>query len=248
MTYNFHKLPKPNRLAKNKTEGKKYFNMKAKKFFLTFPQIPVDKIIDFPEIRSRILDKQDIKNGIISREKHQDGNIHFHIYLEYNKTKTINRPNYFDFIFDHHGKYETCKTKLASIKYVTKGMDYFLIGDLNSFSNILLLKNFAKNCIKKGYDTHDFFAIKNNNDVDNLVYDDSLKLTRYGKIYRKYLHEAAISKLAFIKTIDIKKLTDAIAMHPVAFPNPTSLISIAKFLNSNLEPKKREYKKLMLHI
>ena len=129
---------------------KKPFNIQAKKFFLTFPQIPQDKLIDFPEISRRIQEKQDIKNGIIAREKHKDGNIHFHIFLEYNKTKTVNRPDYFDFIFDHHGKYETCKTKSATIKYLVKNMDYHLVGDLNSFSSTLLLRNFAKNCIKQG--------------------------------------------------------------------------------------------------
>jgi len=237
-----------NKPAEKTAVSKKYFNMQAKKFFLTFPQVPTDKLIDFKEIRRRILKKQDIKNGIIAREKHQDGNTHFHIYLEYNKTKTINRSDYFDFIFDHHGKYETCKTKLASIKYITKGMDYYLIGDLNSFSNTLLLKNFAKNCIKQGYDTPDFFSIENNNDIDNLIYDDSLKLTRYGKIYRKYLHEASLAKLSFIKYINVDKLAKCMKKNPEAFPNPDGFLFLVSFINDNLQPKEREYKKPMLHI
>jgi len=245
---NLFQKTQQNKPVKNTLESKKIFNMKAKKFFLTFPQMPSDKIIDFKEIRDRILESQSIKNGIIAKEKHQDGNTHFHIYLEYTKTKTVNRHDYFDFIFDHHGKYETCKTKLASIKYITKGMDYYLIGDLNSFSSTLLLKNFAKNCIRQGYDTQDFFSIGNNNDIDNLIYDDSLKLTRYGKIYRKYLHEASISKLAFIKCINVNKLAKCMKKNPKAFPNPDGFLFLVRFINDNLQPREREYKKPMLHL
>ena len=94
--------------------------MKAKKFFLTFPQVPTDTLSDFKESKHRILESQSIKNGIIARDKHENGNTHFYVCLEYNNPRTIIRSDYFDFIFDHHGKYETCKTELASINVLPK--------------------------------------------------------------------------------------------------------------------------------
>jgi hypothetical protein len=64
-------------------EEKEGFRIRSKKFFLTYPQVP-----DIPELKQQFLNSlkksflnQEMKY-IISKEFHQDGNPHIHVYLE----------------------------------------------------------------------------------------------------------------------------------------------------------------------
>ena len=226
-----------------KTHTKNKFRMHASKFFLTFSQVPNSKLVDFPEIKKRITEKDSIKNGIIAREKHKDGNTHFHIYLEYLSKKDIRNSNYFDFIFDHHGKYETCKSKVSTIKYITKEMDYFLIGDLNSFSNVTLVEDFIRKKVLEGYSVEDFFYFKNNRSVDKFIFDSGHKITKYSKNFQQHQRNLRMDKLSPIKYFDtasIENISDNV------LTNKEGLVNILEYLNDNAG--KRKYKTPMLHV
>lgn len=103
---------------KKKTRAKKTkgFRMQAKGFCLTFPQNPTTKT----EAEARINAKWDDVSYVISQEKHQDGNFHLHLYLEFPDKKHIRQADYFDFIGGKHGDYETTKNRRKWIEYVVK--------------------------------------------------------------------------------------------------------------------------------
>jgi len=222
---------------------KNTFRISALRFFLTFSQVPPIKLVDFKEIERRILYSQDIKNGIIAREKHQDGNTHFHIYLEYKKKKDVRRHDYFDFIFDHHGKYESCKSKQSSIKYITKDLDYFLIGDLKSFSSTSLVEDFIRKKVTEGFAVEDFFSLKDNSSIDRFVFDSGYKISRYAKTFQQFQRNQRIDKLRFIKQFNINKIQKCDIK---LFPGKRKIIEICKYLNDNVAS--RNYKTPMLHV
>lgn len=225
------------------TASKKNFRINAIKFFLTFSQIPNDKIIDFKTIQQRILEKLHVKNGIIAKEVHKDGGIHFHIYLELTEKKDIKRSNYFDFIFNHHGKYESCKSRANTIKYITKDMDYFLIGDLKSFANTTLVEDFIRKKVLEGFGVEDFFYFKNNRPIEKFIFDSGHKIDRFCKSFQQHNRNVRVDKLRFIKYFDLTKIND---YDDTVLPNKKGLVEILEYLNENAG--KRKYKTPMLHL
>ncbi|MBR7801820.1 hypothetical protein, partial [Undibacterium fentianense] len=145
--------------------------------------------------------------------------------------------------FDHHGKYETCKSKVSTIKYITKEMDYFLIGDLNSFSNVTLVEDFIRKKVLEGYSVEDFFYFKNNRSVDKFIFDSGHKITKYSKNFQQHQRNLRMDKLSPIKYFDtasIENISDNV------LTNKEGLVNILEYLNDNAG--KRKYKTPMLHV
>lgn len=97
----------------------KQFRLKSKGFFLTWPQCPVSKQV----CAEMLVSKGQIAKGLIGQETHADGNKHLHAYVKYTTEKNTVNPKYFDLEHDgkvYHGNYQTAKSAIASIKYISK--------------------------------------------------------------------------------------------------------------------------------
>lgn len=95
---------------------RKRFQIRSKKFSLTFPQCEESK----EAVRTRMEERWPDCNYVIGQEKHEDGNHHLHIYLQFSSAISVSDPNYFDFIAGQHGSYEATKSVRAWVQYVTK--------------------------------------------------------------------------------------------------------------------------------
>lgn len=141
------------------------FRLSARKFFLTFSGFPADFADSLEDIQHRILQKLETKlhSLIISRENHKDGTTHFHIILSYKTKQSTLNPHYWDWIFNHHGNYQTIRNLKAAYAYITKDLNFtewglpiqpqqsqhlrrLIIRSLNKDSNpTLLLENKSEN-------------------------------------------------------------------------------------------------------
>lgn len=101
-------------------EEKQKFYMKQKSFFLTYPQCNEEKQTIF----NYCLVKFKPMVLVVSKEIHQDGNFHFHVWMEFEKQIIIRNARYFD-INQYHcniGKIRKteCNSRKNAIKYMTK--------------------------------------------------------------------------------------------------------------------------------
>lgn len=108
-------------------ESEKKLRLNRKTFFLTYPQCSLD-----PEC---VLDWMLKKGGeqiVVGREKHQDGNLHLHVFVQFEKKKNLKRADYFDIKGFHpnigqdksFGNKDEKQSKKDMIAYVIKGGDY----------------------------------------------------------------------------------------------------------------------------
>lgn len=122
-------------------------------------------------------------------------------------------------------------------------MDYFLIGDLNSFSNVTLVEDFIRKKVLEGYSVEDFFYFKNNRSVDKFIFDSGHKITKYSKNFQQHQRNLRMDKLSPIKYFDtasIENISDNV------LTNKEGLVNILEYLNDNAG--KRKYKTPMLHV
>lgn len=104
------------------------FQARAKNFILTYPQCNDDvqsQFIDnggnFPQLVEQDLE---LPNCVrIGRERHQDGGVHFHVFLGFESTVTVNSPTLFDY-FGAHGNIKSVRTTpRRAYEYVGKDGD-----------------------------------------------------------------------------------------------------------------------------
>lgn len=96
-------------------------------WFLTYPQCNL-KPEDFNEALWNNSNVAECSGFAVSREKHADGGIHYHVLLCYKKTKRVRSLLAFD--LSHlgvriHGKYEVVKNLRDCYGYVIKDGDYY---------------------------------------------------------------------------------------------------------------------------
>ena len=102
----------------------KKFRLRGKKLFLTYPQL--NSLVE--ELQLKVLNElkskiKNIKNYIISKEKHEDGGIHIYCFLELNLSFDTSDVKYLDIDIGgviYHGNYQVAKKKDALIKYLIK--------------------------------------------------------------------------------------------------------------------------------
>lgn len=152
-----------------KSEKRKRESPKVQ-WFLTYPQCPVSK----EDIKNILFNKlKEVKNGIkeyvIAQEKHEDGNLHIHAYL--NLLRKIRwKKDFFDFEFKdikYHGHYEPCKYKKKTIEYLKKDGNY--ISDIDDTrykeKNQMIINNALNTLIDEGrisiYNLPNLYKAKN---------------------------------------------------------------------------------------
>ena len=129
-------------------EEKENFYISQKTFFLTFPRCNLEKRVVF----DYFLVKHKPIVLAVSREPHKNGEYHFHVWMEFEKRKTIRNSRYFD-IYDYHcniGKIRNnlCNSRKNAIKYMTKFDKEPLIFGFN-IENELKEKNIRKKIIER---------------------------------------------------------------------------------------------------
>ena len=128
----------------SKEEKGKPFRLYSKKLFLTYSQMSLQKEYVLEQLYAIIEKKTGfpfqkvVKEYIVARETHTDGNYHIHVYLNLNYRLNFSSPTELDFYEKLenrviHGNYQSVKNRTELIKYLTKEDDYFIHpSDLNS--------------------------------------------------------------------------------------------------------------------
>jgi hypothetical protein len=100
------------------------FAYSAKTYFLTFPKItqPISNESVIALLNKTFPDE--LKSILVTRELHADGTPHFHIYMEFKKKKQLRLHNFFDFIFNKHGNYQSVRKRKDVINYIAKTGDF----------------------------------------------------------------------------------------------------------------------------
>lgn len=99
------------------------FRCNARQFFLTYPQALVDHNDLYNHLSN--LEVHGDKPGLIlvAKEKHKDGNDHYHVYLKFNEKKDVKNEKLFD-CFGLHPNIQSVRSVKAVLKYVIKDDNY----------------------------------------------------------------------------------------------------------------------------
>lgn len=180
-----------------KDKNSKNFRLKGKFLFLTYPQNPVNKEETLKNCQE--LFKDNLKDYIIANEKHKDGNLHGHIWLELKEPIDWKGDKCFkllDPLTGKHGKYEIMRNPKHVMGYCTKENDW-----ISSFDVEKRLKAMTG---KRKYIATELLAGKNINDLidenPEMLYD-SEKWERAQQAYkrRKYIIRHSRPKVYVIK-------------------------------------------------
>jgi hypothetical protein len=117
--------------AKNE-EDKSKFRIRSKRFFLTYPQVPniVGLEQQFLYSLKKSFHNQEMQY-FISKEFHQDGSPHIHVFLEFeNQQQILSRNRLHVTLIDpdskkvyvQEGNYQSVRNKIKVLEYVTKHM------------------------------------------------------------------------------------------------------------------------------
>lgn len=102
---------------------------RCQQWFITYPQCSLSKEDVLKLLMERVhsfVPMNDIKEYVISCEKHQDGNPHIHVFLNL-CTRISFKSHLFDLYRNYeffHGNYQPCKFKKDAIQYIVKDNDY----------------------------------------------------------------------------------------------------------------------------
>lgn len=122
------------RSHKRRAKGDGEYRLQAKQLGLTYSQCP----------RSRESFDEWFKTefgarfgGITvyqsAREDHKDGSKHLHVFIEFARRADVSHARYFDMAFEgnnYHPRIERIRSKAAWLKYISKGDDFELSGDI----------------------------------------------------------------------------------------------------------------------
>lgn len=114
---------------KSVKKSDKRFRLRTKRFFLTYPKLPMD--IDLIECalshyENVFKKKRHEFKCTITRELHEDGTPHLHVYLEFDEPQAIYSATKLDLKINNgtfHGNYQSAKTQHGSLQYILKAKD-----------------------------------------------------------------------------------------------------------------------------
>jgi len=115
------------RARQDRRDRRGRFHIRAKAFFLTYPQVLDTEIDDF-----FVYFRDDFVHGasntkpqdvLVAKETHEDGNPHFHIFLRFNARLDILNERAFDF-GNHHPNIQSARSPKAVIAYCTKERNF----------------------------------------------------------------------------------------------------------------------------
>jgi len=101
----------------------KEFRIRSKELFLTYPQSGGLELQDLINKLDNVLNTYTLKDYILSKELHEDGNPHIHVYLKTIKRVDIINPRYFDIELNgvtFHPNVQPAKKAGNVIKYILK--------------------------------------------------------------------------------------------------------------------------------
>lgn len=98
------------------------FRLRAKTYFLTFPQ----NTTAAQEVATRIRSKYgpDLEWFIVAQEEHKDGEPHLHVLLRFKAEKSVSNAREFDALADKHPNIVCPRNLSATVRYVTKDGKY----------------------------------------------------------------------------------------------------------------------------
>lgn len=118
--------------SSNNAEDKENINPNKRipqvvKWFITFPQCPLEKEMMLELLKEKMnIRNNEIKEYVIGRETHKDGNYHLHCFISLKK-KIKWKKDLFDVVRNnvtYHGNYQACKNRDATIEYIKKSNDF----------------------------------------------------------------------------------------------------------------------------
>jgi len=199
---------------KNSIKTTKQFRLRGKKLFLTYSQLNLNFLNDAKKLILEQLEKKvpKIIQYIIAEEKHKDGGIHYHIYLEFNTRAELYGANCLDLDFDgikYHGKYETIRKKDSAIRYIIKDKNFIAEPELNVIDGELYLD--FKEYLTKLHEKAGITEIK------NYLIKNPILMTKGGSTLLKQLQE--VDKLKFDKLIEKYEEKSIIPIENFNIPN-----------------------------
>ena len=114
----------------------KTFRISARKLFMTYSQCPYTPTECLSLLQSIL--KDTIKSYVISREPHENGGYHLHVYVELSRKCDSRDPKFLDLQLvsedkSYHGNYSAVRSKNNVIKYILK-----FVKDTTDESNVLI--------------------------------------------------------------------------------------------------------------
>lgn len=100
-------------------EKKGRFDAKRKDFFLTYPQSGILQHEDLWDTYRQNW-PMEVKGATITKEMHQDGHPHFHVYLTFRSAKRVRRADFFDVMGCHCNIVTKIKSAKAVQAYIMK--------------------------------------------------------------------------------------------------------------------------------
>jgi len=150
---------KVEQVKEQKVEGESKFRLNCRQLFLTYPKMENSKEEVLEALRAK---KLDIRDYIVSRELHEDGTPHIHVYLCLNSVINYKDPKCLD-ILGQHGSYESTRSRKATLKYLAKGGDF--ITNLHVLDNeILDIEQYLLNLAHRGLIEEAKVVLKNSTD------------------------------------------------------------------------------------
>ena len=97
------------------------YRLAAKNLALTYPNCELTKEEVLELLQCKLAGN--LESYVISKEKHETGLPHIHVYLKLDKLINIRSEHYFD-LKEYHGNYQSVKSKGNWIEYIMKGGDF----------------------------------------------------------------------------------------------------------------------------
>lgn len=107
------------------------FRIAARSFFLTYPQCGLLKEEVLKQLKAKF--DADIDEYIIATEKHEDGHLHLHVFLRFERKVNVTNKNKLDLVEAqpgggpakwYHGNYQAARSAKAVREYAQKDGDY----------------------------------------------------------------------------------------------------------------------------
>lgn len=136
------------------TQNKKKFRINSKHIGLTYPRCNATP----EEVLNSHKSRKNLIYCLVAQEKHQDGENHLHCYLYFEKRKSVENCNFFDY-GDYHCSIESLRDPNAWWNYITKDGIWLEHGD----------KDQALNKTKRGNWLEIITAAENQEDFMDLV-------------------------------------------------------------------------------
>lgn len=159
------------------------FHVRAKAFFLTYPQatgiVLDDLFLHFKEDWRHGASNTQPQDVLVAKEQHEDGADHFHVFLRFNCRIDILNERAFDY-GDKHPNIQSARSPKSVIQYCTKD------GNFRSTFTVKVKKT-VKDLLDEATDAKDFMtkALSNDSSWNNARAYNSLK-----SLARDHFHDA----------------------------------------------------------